>query len=124
MPPQPHPGIFDRAVVAVLVLVDCCLNSANQFRSFLRGNLKYRDKLIASIPADEVGRTHQPSQELARLPEKIIAGLVTEAVIDGFESIQIHHHYGERILVPDGPVAFLLEPISERSSVGKPRQKI
>jgi hypothetical protein len=65
------------------------------------GNLvDEQSKLVAAVAADHVAFSHAGLKPFGRMPQHGIARLVPEAVVDGFESIQIDEQNGElRVLV-------------------------
>lgn len=47
-----------------------------------------------------------------------------EAVIDGFEMIEVNHHHRQRMTVPPGPTAFVLPDLQQAAAVWKTGERV
>ena len=55
-----------------------------------------RGEFLAAEPADHVVDAHAVAHRGGEDPQRLVAGRVTEAVVDRLEVIEIEHHQGDR----------------------------
>ena len=108
-----------------LVLKGHLLDLPPQFLAHLggqcqRGIWKQHHKLIAAETCEQVGRTGAPSAQGRGVPQDFIADLVSEAVVDALEAVEIKDRQGERHLAPTAALKFKLRAFI----VGKPVRQI
>src|SRR5262249_61279261 len=63
-------------------------------------------KLVAAVPRDDAEAPRVLHQELGDVPQRLVAGAVTEPVVDLFEVIEVHD--GQRERLPEAAVALEL----------------
>src|SRR6266581_1747886 len=102
-------------------MVDRSLNSLRQLLHFVLADLQDRHELIACVAADEVRRANVGKQQDRKLPQQLVARLMTKLVIHRFEAIEVHHHYREGVTMTTRAVSFFLKAIPQRSRVRKSR---
>src|SRR5208283_4167832 len=118
--------------------------NANRFNGVLHVVQKYGE-LIATKPGqivvivigqparyvgqartrDRVDPAHRIPQSLRDLNQQIVAGSVSQAVIDDFELVDINEQHGEFVVrVPFGESESVLQPVEEQGSVRQVRESV
>ena len=81
------------------------------------------DEFIAAHPRDGVGLADQPAQPLGDDFQELVAGGVTERVVDGLELIEVEmvnrHHFSVR-----DPVQRAFEPVVQQHAIGQTGQRV
>src|SRR5262249_31415283 len=85
-------------------------------------------KLVAAVPRDDAEAPRVLHQELGDVPQRLVAGAVTEPVVDLFEVIEIHEGQGERLAEAAVPLELFLHadrevPAGVHSPAGGPQGK-
>ena len=75
-------------------------------RVFLGGDVFEQDReLVATESGDGVGGPHARAQTLGDRAQELVAGRVTEAVVDVLEPVEVDEQHGERARMTDRPRA-------------------
>jgi hypothetical protein len=75
-------------------------------------------ELVAAEAGHDVGLAQGREQAPRQLPQELVAGGVAEAVVDGFEPVQVEEQQSQRRPRPLGAAAGALEPALEQRAVG------
>src|SRR6478735_9408672 len=85
--------------------------------------LKQEDELVASRPAHRVRGSYASDQLVCNGLQKLVAGGMTQGVIDVLESIQIQKEYSQHSRVSVRSGNSLVQPIVEEKTIGQSRKK-
>ena len=81
-------------------------------------------EFVATQSHDGVGGPHGPGQARRHLDEQLVAHVVSEAVVDRLEVVQIHEGHGDMALVAFRVAQGLVQAVVEQGSVGQTRQHV
>ena len=97
----------------------------NEFGVFeALGERKQAGKFIATQARNGIGFANDRDQALGHLAQGTVTTMVTQAIVDLFEEIQVHHHYGERFAISLALEDQLIEAIEKQGSIGQPGEWI
>jgi hypothetical protein len=81
-------------------------------------------ELVASEPGGGVARAQQRREPPRDGAQDLVAGGVAEAVVDGFEVVEVAEQHRQAGAVTAGSPEALFEPVGEQCPVGQPGQRI
>ena len=87
----------------------------------LVGVLEQDRELVAAEAGDGVGRAHRVGQALADVAQKLIAGVVPEAVVDLLEPVEVEHQHRHGLSGARRPGERMIEPVAVEAAVRERR---
>ncbi len=86
--------------------------------------LQQHGELVPAEPGDGVTGPHQVDQAGGHLAQQLVAGVVSEAVVDRLEAVEVQVEHDRRGCAPPPPPHGVVEPFAEEHPVGEPGQRV
>src|SRR5260370_11723215 len=83
-------------------------------RVFRIGDLRQQDhEFISALAADRVGTAHAGQQSFGNGLKKLVAGGMSQLIVDAFETIQLQKDYVDMFFLPASQGKLLRDPVVE-----------
>ena len=86
--------------------------------------LAHHHELVAAEPGDHVAPTNGGGEPLGDDAQQLVAGSVTERVVDHLESVEIEEQHGDLLLAPGGARQRLVQQVEQLPTVDQTGERI
>ena len=80
-------------------------------------------ELVAAHARDRIGLAYQSAQPIGHHLQELVAGRMTQRVVDGLEVVEIENVRGHDLAAPDAGQR-MLQPLVQKHAVGQPGQGV